>query len=226
MTTCGVVCGSDAANVQPPDPATAEGNRRNQAVSPTRGVSTMKLYFAPGACSLSPHIVVREAGINADLEQVDLRAKKTKSGTDYTTVNAKGQVPTLVLDNGQTLTEGPAIVQYLADQKPDSGLAPRNGTLERYRLQEWLNFITSELHKSFGALFQPTTPEDYKPIARENVSKRFSFVVQQLGSGGPYLMGNQFTVADAYMYVMCTWAGFMKIDLGQWPNLKAYAARV
>jgi len=186
----------------------------------------MKLYFAPGACSLSPHIVVNEAGIKADIEQVDLRAKKTKSGADYTAINPKGQVPTLVLDNGQVLTEGPAIVQYLADQKPDSGLAPRNGTVERYRLQEWLNFITSELHKSFGALFQPTTPEDYKPIARDNVAKRFAFVDQQLGRGGPYLMGNQFTVADAYMYVMCTWAGFMKMDLAQWPNLKTYAARV
>ncbi len=186
----------------------------------------MKLYFAPGACSLSPHIVLREAGIDAELEQVDLRARKTKSGADYSAINPKGQVPTLVLDNGQTLTEGPAIVQYLADQKADSGLAPRNGTLERYRLQEWLNFITSELHKSFGALFQPTVPEDYKPIARENISKRFAFVDQRLGSGGPFLLGSQFTVADAYMFVMCTWAGFLKIDLGQWPNLQAYAARV
>jgi len=186
----------------------------------------MKLYFAPGACSLSPHIVLREAGINADLEQVDLRTKKTKNGADYTTINPKGQVPTLVLENCETLTERPAIVQYMSDQKPDSSLAPPNGTLERYRLQEWLNFITSELHKSFGALFQPTTPEDYKPVARESVSRRFAFVDQQLGRGGPYLMGNPFTVADAYMFVMCTWAGFMKIDLGQWPRLKAYAERV
>jgi glutathione S-transferase len=186
----------------------------------------MKLYFAPGACSLSPHIVLREAGINAELEQVDLRAKKTKSGADFTAVNAKGQVPTLALDNGQLLTEGPAIVQYLADQKPETNLAPRNGTFERYRLQEWLNFITSELHKSFGSLFQPTTPEDYKSVARETIAKRFAYVDQQLGRGGPYLMGNQFTVADAYLFTMCTWAGFMKMDLGQWPNLKAYAARV
>jgi len=110
----------------------------------------MKLYFSPGACSLSPHIVLSEAGIKADLEQVDLKTKKTKSGADFTAVNPKGQVPTLVLDSGQTLTEGPAIVQYLADQKPQSGLAPQAGTFERYRLQEWLNYITSELHKSFG----------------------------------------------------------------------------
>jgi glutathione S-transferase len=186
----------------------------------------MKLYYAPGACSLSPHIVLCEGGLNADLEQVDLRTKKTKSGADYTSINPKGQVPALVLDNGQVLTEGPAIVQYLADQKPDSGLAPRNGTVERYRLQEWLNFITSELHKTFGVLFQPTTPEDYKSIARDNLAKRFAYVDEQLGHGGPYLMGSQFTVADAYMCVMCTWAGFTKIDLGQWPNLNAYAARV
>jgi glutathione S-transferase len=186
----------------------------------------MKLYFAPGACSLSPHIVLREAGINADLEQVDLRAKKTKNGGDYSAINPKGQVPTLVLDNGETLTEGPAIVQYLADQKPDSGLAPRNGTFERYQLQEWLNFITSELHKSFGALFQPTVPEDYKPLAKQNISNRFAFVDRHLNKGGPFLLGAQFSVADAYMFVMTTWAGFLKIELDSWPNLKAYAARI
>ncbi len=186
----------------------------------------MKLYFAPGACSLSPHIVLREAGIDAELEQVDLRTKKTKNGTDYTLINPKGQVPTLVLDNGQVLTEGPAIVQYLADQKPDSGLAPHSGTFERYRLQEWLNFICSEVHKTFGALFQPTTPEDYKPIAKDTLARRFAYVDQQLSRGGPYLMGSQFTVADAYMCVMCTWAGFMKIDLVQWPNVKTYAERL
>jgi glutathione S-transferase len=186
----------------------------------------MKLYFAPGACSLSPHIVLREANINADLEQVDLKTKKTKSGTDYTTVNPKGQVPTLMLDNGQSLTEGPAIVQYLADQKPESGLAPRNGTFERYRLQEWLNFITSELHKSFGALFQPTVPDDYKPIAKETISKRFAFVDQHLAKNGPFLLGPQFSVADAYLFVMTTWAGMMKMDLGQWSSLKGFNDRV
>jgi glutathione S-transferase len=186
----------------------------------------VKLYFSPGACSLSPHIVLREAGINADLEQVDLRAKKTKSGGDFSAINPKGQVPTLVLDNGVTLTEGPAIVQYLADQKPDSGLAPRNGTLERYQLQEWLNFITSELHKSFGALFQPTVPEDYKPVARQNISNRFAMVDQHLAKNGPFLLGSHFTVADAYMFVMTAWAGFLKMDLNSWPNLKAYADRI
>jgi len=186
----------------------------------------MKLYFTPGACSLSPHIVLREAGIAADLEQVDLKTKKTKSGADFTTVSPKGQVPTLVLDNGQTLTEGPAIVQYLADQKPQSGLAPQAGTFERYRLQEWLNFITAEIHKPFGALFNSATPEDYKRIAKEALAARFAYVDRHLASGGPFLMGAQFTVADAYLFVMTQWARFMKIDLAQWARLKAYAEQV
>jgi glutathione S-transferase len=186
----------------------------------------MKLYYAPGACSLSPHIVLREAAIAADLEQVDLKTKRTKSGADFTVVNPKGQVPTLVLDNGQTLTEGPAIVQYLADQKPQSGLAPHNGTFERYRLQEWLNFITAEIHKPFGALFSQSTPEDYKRVAREALAARFAYVDHQLASGGPFLMGTQFTVADAYLFVMTQWARFMKIDLGQWARLKGYAEQV
>src|ERR1700730_8751413 len=176
----------------------------------------MRLYFAPGACSLSPHIVLREAGIDAELEQVDLRAKKTKSGADYVMINPKGQVPALTLDNGQLLTEGPAIVQYLADQKPEAGLAPRNGTVERYQLQEWLNFISAELHKSFGALFQPIVPDDYKTIAKDTIAKRFTLVNGQLQKNGPFLMGSQFGVADAYLFVMTTWAGMMKMDLGQW----------
>ncbi len=186
----------------------------------------MKLYFAPGACSLSPHIVVREAGIAADLEQVDLKTKKTKSGADFTAVSPKGQVPTLVLDNGQTLTEGPAIVQYLADQKPQSGLAPQAGTFERYRLQEWLNFITAEIHKPFGALFNPATPEEYKRITKEALAARFAYVDRHLASGGPFLMGAQFTVADAYLFVMTLWAKFTKVDLEQWTRLKAYAEQV
>ncbi|MFZ1120168.1 MAG: glutathione transferase GstA [Candidatus Binataceae bacterium] len=186
----------------------------------------MKLYFSPGACSLSPHIVVREAGIAADLEQVDLKTKKTKNGADFTAVNPKGQVPTLVLDNGQRLTEGPAIVQYLADQKPQSGLAPQNGTFERYRLQEWLNFITAEIHKPFGSLFSPTTPDDYKPIAKEALAARFGYVDRHLASGGPFLMGAHFTVADAYLFVMTLWAKFLKIDLDQFTRLKAYAEQV
>jgi glutathione S-transferase len=189
----------------------------------TEKENTMKLYYSPGACSLSPHIVLREAVIDADLERVDLKKRKTESGVDYTAINPKGQVPALALDNGQTLTEGPAILQYLADQKPESGLAPRNGTFERYRLQEWLNFISSELHKHFGTLFEPAVPHEYKGIARDHISKRFDLVDRHLNSDGPFLMGNHFTVADAYLFVMTTWAELVKIDLGPWRNLNAYA---
>ena len=185
----------------------------------------MKLYFSPGACSLSPHIVLREAGLKFDLEQVDLKEKQIKSGGDYRKVNPKGQVPVLQLDNGEVLTEGPAIVQYVADQNPDSGLAPRPGSLERYRLQEWLNYITSELHKNFTPLFKPNTPDDYKKIARDNLAERFAFVDQKL-AGKQYLMGDRFSAADAYLFVISNWAGIQKIDIAQWPNLKAFADRV
>jgi glutathione S-transferase len=186
----------------------------------------MKLYFSPGACSLSPHIVLREADLSSELEAVDLKSKKTKGGADYTGINPKGQVPALMLDDGELLTEGPAIVQYLADRAPRSGLAPQAGTLERVRLQEWLNFISTELHKSFGPLFNPATPEDYKPIAKDTIGKRFAFVDQHLEKSGPFLLGGQFSVADAYLFVMTFWANYLKIDLSSWPHLKAYSERV
>lgn len=185
----------------------------------------MKLYFSPGACSLSPHIVLREAGLSFDLEQVDLKAKQTKSGADYRKVNPKGMVPVLELDNGEILTEGPAIVQYIADQKPDSGLAPKPGTLDRYHVMEWLNFITAEVHKSFTPLFKPNTPEEYKKIARDTLADRFGFVDQKL-AGKQYLMGDRFTVADAYLFTVSNWARIQKIDIAPWPNLKAFAERV
>ena len=185
----------------------------------------MKLYFSPGACSLSPHIVLREAKIAADLEQVDLKTKKTKSGADYAAINPKGQVPALALDDGKMLTEGPAIVQYLADQKADSGLAPKAGSFERYQLQEWLNFLTTELHKQFSPLFKPNTPEDYKKIAKENLAARFDWLDKQL-AGKDYLMGKQFTVADAYAFVLLNWTKFQSIDLARWPNLTAFQKRV
>ena len=140
----------------------------------------MKLYFAPGACSLSPHIVLREAGHNFELEQVNNAEKKTKSGTDYWTINPKGQVPVLELDNGERLTEGPVIVQYLADPKPAAGLAPACGSVDRYRVQEWLNFTTSELHKMFGPIFRPTTPDEFKKLSKENLGKRFDWIEKQL----------------------------------------------
>jgi glutathione S-transferase len=181
----------------------------------------MKLYFAPGACSLSPHIIMREAGLNFDLEQVNNQEKKTKSGEDFWKVNPKGQVPVLVLDNGEKLTEGPIVVQYLADQKPGSGLLPKAGTMERYRVQEWLNFITSELHKSFGPIFRPTTPEEFKTISKENLGKRFDYLDQHV-AGRKYLTGDQFTVADAYLFTVLRWTARIGIDLAKWPNLKAY----
>jgi glutathione S-transferase len=185
----------------------------------------MKLYFLPGACSLSPHIVLRETGANFELEKVNLQEKKTAGGGDYLAVNPKGQVPVLVLDSGETLTEGPVIVQYLADQNPAAGLAGTPGTMERYRVQEWLNFITSELHKSFGPLFRPTTPDAYKEISRENIGKRFDWVDQQL-SGKPYLTGDRFTVADAYLYTILRWGAHTGVDTAKWPNITAYMERV
>ena len=182
----------------------------------------MKLYYAPGACSLSPHIALLESGLPFLLEQVDLKDKKTKSGGDYLSINPKGQVPVLELENGERLTEGPAVVQYIADKVPQSGLAPAAGSIGRYRLQEWLNHITSELHKSFGPIFRPTTPEEYKTISKENIGKRFDALDKHLVDK-KYLMGDTFTVADAYLYTVVRWSG---IDIARWPKLKAYVARV
>jgi glutathione S-transferase len=185
----------------------------------------MKLYFAPGACSLSPHIVLREAGHNFELEQVNNAEKKTKSGKDYWTINAKGQVPVLELDNGERLTEGPVIVQYLADQKPGSGIVPAAGSMERYRVQEWLNFTGSELHKTFGPLFRPTTPDAFKTLSKESLGKRFDWIEKQL-AGRAYLMGDKFTIADAYMFTVLRWSPRVEIDLAKWPNVKAYVDRI
>lgn len=185
----------------------------------------MKLYYAPGACSLSPHIVARELGIPVELKKVSTKDKTIEGGGDYWKVNGRGYVPALELDNGEILTEGPAIVQYLADQKPDAGLAPKSGTFERYRLQEWLNFLTSEVHKQFSPLFKPNTPDDYKKIARENIATRFDWLDKQL-AGKEYLMGKQFTVADAYAFVLIGWSKIQGIDLARWPNLAAYHKRV
>jgi glutathione S-transferase len=185
----------------------------------------LKLYFSPGACSLSPHIVLREAGLPFELEQVNLQAKKLKSGGDFLEINPKGQVPVLKLDSGDILTEGPAIVQYVADQKPESGLAPKAGTIPRYHVQEWLNFITSELHKSFTPLFKPNTPEEYAKISKENLANRFSFLDKELGKR-QYLMGDKFTVPDAYAFTVVGWSKYKDIDLSRWPNLKGYMDRV
>jgi glutathione S-transferase len=185
----------------------------------------MKLYYSPGACSLSPHIVARELGIPVELKKVNVKDKTIEDGGDYWKINARGYVPALELDNGQVLTEGPAIIQYLADQKPEAGLAPKNGSLERYRLQEWLNFLTSEIHKGFSPLFKPNTPEEYKKISKDNLAARFDWLDKQL-AGKDYLTGKTFTVADAYLFVLLNWTKFQGIDLNRWPNLLAYQARV
>ncbi len=184
----------------------------------------MKLYYAPGACSLSPHIVAEEAGIHLDLEKVDLKTHKTEGGEDFYAVNPKGYVPALKLDDGSILTEGPAIVQYLADQKPASHLAPESGTLPRYKLQEWLTFINSEIHKNFSPLFGAAS-EDVKADAKAKLAKRFDYVNKEL-AGKDYLIGANFTVADAYLFVMLTWANHLKLDLTPYSNLHAFFARV
>jgi glutathione S-transferase len=185
----------------------------------------MKLYYSPGACSLSPHIALREAGIDAELVKVDTKIHTLADGSDYYAINAKGYVPTLELDDGQRLTEGPAIVQYIADRKPAAGLAPTAGTLERYRLQEWLNFITAELHKQFSPLFAADTPADYRPIARQRIVKRFDWLAAELAHRA-YLLGDRFTVADGYLFTVLNWSKFVGIDLANWPALVAYQARV
>lgn len=185
----------------------------------------MKLYFSPGACSLSPHIVLREAGIPFELERVDLRSKQLKRGGDFNEINDKGMVPTLELDDGQRLTEGPAIVQYLADQKPESGLAPAAGTIERYRLMEWLNFISTELHKSYTPLFSPATPEEHKKNVKELLAKRFDLVSKRL-EGKTWAMGDTFTAADAYLYTVLRWSPLVGVDLAPWPTLTAFMDRV
>ncbi len=185
----------------------------------------MKLYFSPGACSLSPHIVLHELGLPFEAVQVDLKSKRLKDGADFWKINPKGYVPTLQLEDGAILTEGPAIVQYLADQKPTAGLAPANGTFARYRLQEWLNFISTELHKQFSPLFNPASTDAVKQAQQERLAERFREIVAAMGAA-PYLLGDQFTVADAYLYTVLTWAGIVGVDLAPYPALQAFMKRV
>lgn len=186
----------------------------------------MKLFYAPGACSLSPHIVLREAGIAFTLEKVDTASGTTESGADYRGINAKGYVPALQIADGQVLTEGAAVVQFIADRHPDAQLAPAAGTLERARLQEHLNFIASELHKAFTPLFKADSSEDMKTAARANVRRRLGQVEQQLEDGREYLMGERFSVADAYLFTVASWTAPTGIGLGDWPRLQALVARV
>ena len=185
----------------------------------------MKLYYSPGACSLSPHIALQEAGLAYTPVLASTKSHKLQDGTDYYTINALGYVPVLELDNGERLREGPAIVQYIADQVPDKQLAPANGTLARYRLQEWLNFIGTELHKGFSPLFNPATPEEYKPVVRERLLQRLQWVDSQLAAK-QYLMGDQFTVADGYLFTVTNWTQPTKLDISGLAHLAAYRERV
>ncbi len=185
----------------------------------------MKLYYSPGACSLSPHIALLEAGLPYDLVKVDLRAKKLENGDDYLKVNPKGQVPALALDNGELVTEGPVIVQMIADKASAKNLAPARDSAERYKLLEWLNFITGELHKNFSPLFNPAIPDEVKNFFKDRIMGKFKYVDSQL-AGHDYLMGKQFTVADGYLYTMLRWADGNKLDLSGLKNLMAYKDRV
>lgn len=185
----------------------------------------MKLYFSPGACSLHPHIVAREAGLDVELVKMDLKTKKLLDGSDYRAINPKGQVPALILDDGSLLTEGAAIVQYLADLRPDSGLVPPAGTMDRYRQIEWLSFISTEIHKQFSPLFNKALPEETRAMNRERLRERFDYVNERL-AGREYLMGDRFTAADAYLFTMLRWLPVAKLDLAAWPNLAAFFERV
>jgi glutathione S-transferase len=185
----------------------------------------MKLYYAPGACSLSPHIALREAGLPFELVRVSTKSHKTADGGDFYAINPKGSVPVLELDGGERITEGPAIVQYIADQVSDKALAPAHGTLARTRLQEWLNFITSELHKGFSPLFNPAYPEDAKALHRARLLKMFGWVDEQL-AGKDYLLGSQFSVADAYLFTVASWGQYVAVELDGLAHLAALRARV
>ena len=185
----------------------------------------MKLYYSTGACSMSPHIVLREAGLPFEAVLTSTKTHQLADGTDYYTINPKGSVPLLELDNGERLSEGPAIVQYIADLVPAKNLAPAAGTMARYRLQEWLNYITSELHKGYGALFNPATPADYKSMASARLIDRLTIVDKAL-AGKEFLMGEHFTVADAYLFTVAGWSKFVGLDISALTNLTAYLGRI
>lgn len=185
----------------------------------------MKLYYSPGACSLSPHIALKESGLAFEAIAAPTKTHKLADGTDYYTINPLGYVPYLVLDDGRTLHEGPAIVQYIADQVPDKQLAPANGTWERYKLQEWLNTIGTELHKGFSPLFTPGMPEEAKEIAKTRLMSRMKWVDGEL-AGKTYLMGDTFNVADAYLFVVAGWGKHVGLDLSGLAHLSAFMARV
>jgi glutathione S-transferase len=186
---------------------------------------TMKLYYSPGACSLSPHIILNEGGFSFEIEKVDLVSKKTESGADFTAINPKSYVPALLLNDGQVLTEGPAIIQYLADSVPEKKLIPAAGSMERYRVMEWLNFISTELHKGFGPLFNAKAPAEWKTLVKAQLLTRINYVGQQL-EGKNWLMGTDFTVADAYLFTVLSWANHVGLDLTSIPQITGYLKRV
>jgi glutathione S-transferase len=185
----------------------------------------VKLYYAPFACSLSPHIALREAGLDFELSRVDLRAQKTLDGEDYNAINPKGYVPALRLDDGQVLSEGPAIVQYIADLKPESKLAPPQGSFERYRLQEWLNFISTEIHKQFSPMFSPTLPEPQRAQAVKKIKRRLGYVEEQLKERA-FLLGEQLSVADIYLFTVLRWTRAVHMDISEFTRLTSYLARI
>ncbi|WP_369788411.1 glutathione transferase GstA [Rouxiella sp. WC2420] len=185
----------------------------------------MKLYYKAGACSLSPHIVLREAGLDFTISKVDLVTKRTEQGESLYQLNPKGQVPTLVLDDGTVLTEGPVIVQYIADQKPDRQLLPEPGSLARYEALEWLNYIATEMQRGLSPLFNAKIPDEYKALQREAMSKKFSYLDDSL-KNKQFLLGQRFSVADAYLFTMLTWAKVLKFDLSQYKELSGYFERV
>jgi glutathione S-transferase len=185
----------------------------------------MKLYYAPGACSLASNITLREAEMPFEAVKVDLRAKKTEGGEDYNSINPKGYVPALRLDNGEVLTENVAVLQYICDQKPAAKLIPQSGAMERYRFVEWLAFINSEVHKPHGVFFNPAAGDDVKQIYRGAITRRYGWL-QGVMSTRQFLMGSQFTGADAYLYTILRWAPLASLDLAEWPSLKSYAERI
>jgi glutathione S-transferase len=185
----------------------------------------MKLYYVPGACSMAPHIALREAGLSFEIDKMDPATRRTEKGEDYLKVNPKGSVPALRLDNGEVLTEAAVILQYIADQKPASGLAPAAGSMPRYRLAEWLNYISSEVHKQLGPFFNPKLPPEWRENQINLLSKRFDILAERLKSHA-YLMGDNFTIADAYLFTVLNWCNLFKLDLSKWPALTDYLGRI
>lgn len=185
----------------------------------------MKLYYFPGACSLAPHIVLHEIGLPCEIEKVDLTNKMTQSGVDFLSINPKGFVPALQLDNGQILTEAQVIMQYLADQVPEKNLAPPAGSIARYRLMEWLSYIATDLQKGFAPLFNPETTDETRMTVHANLGRQFNYIAEQLEKS-EYICGERFTIADAYLFTVLSWASYVEIDLSAWPTLAAYLVRI